>query len=303
MKIILTGATGLIGQALVKRLLGRHELIVFSRNIPRARTIFKDSGIQFADWHQPPSSLAAMVEGSSVLINLAGEGIGNGRWTSKRKDAILWSRIQSTELMFTLLEAAEMKLETVIQASAIGYYGFDDERSFTEEDEAGSGFLADVSKRWEKAAQKFEQLSERLLVVRTGIVLSNQGGVLPKMALPFRFFAGGKIGSGNQWMSWIDIEDEVEAILFLLDNKSSKGVYNLSAPEPVRQKEFAKQLGITLKRPSILPMPASLMRLFMGEMAEELLLNGTRALPTRLLQEGFRFHFTQLQDSLHDKLK
>lgn len=303
MKIILTGATGLIGQALVKRLLGRHELIVFSRNIPRARTIFKDSGIQFADWHQPPSCLAAMVEGSSVLINLAGEGIGNGRWTSTRKEAILWSRIQSTEMMFTLLEAAEMKLKTVIQASAIGYYGFDDERSFTEEDVAGSGFLAEVSKRWEKTAQKFEQLSERLLVLRTGIVLSNQGGVLPKMALPFRFFVGGKIGSGNQWMSWIDIEDEVEAILFLLDNKSSKGVYNLTAPEPVRQKEFAKQLGITLKRPSILPMPASLMRLVMGEMAEELLLNGTRALPKRLLEEGFRFHFTQLQDSLHDKLK
>ncbi len=303
MKIILTGATGLIGQALVKRLLGRHELIVFSRNIPRARTIFKDSGIQFADWHQPPSCLAAMVEGSSVLINLAGEGIGNGRWTSTRKEAILWSRIQSTEMMFTLLEAAEMKLKTVIQASAIGYYGFDDERSFTEEDVAGSGFLSEVSKRWEKTAQKFEQLSERLLVLRTGIVLSNQGGVLPKMALPFRFFVGGKIGSGNQWMSWIDIEDEVEAILFLLDNKSSKGVYNLTAPEPVRQKEFAKQLGITLKRPSILPMPASLMRLVMGEMAEELLLNGTRALPKRLLEEGFRFHFTQLQDSLHDKLK
>lgn len=303
MKIIVAGATGLIGEALVKRLIRKHELVIFTRNVPAAREKFKGAGIHFADWHQPPSHLAALIDGSEALINLAGAGIGDQRWSEKRKEAVLWSRVQTVEALHNLLKAAEIKLKTIIQASAMGYYGTDLDAVFTEESEVGTGFLAKVSYKWELAAAGLTDVTDRLVLIRSGVVLSNQGGALPKMALPFRFFGGGKIGHGKQWLSWIDIEDEVEAILFLLSQSSGSGVYNLVAPNPVRQSAFAKALGKAMHRPVWMPVPAFAIRLIFGEMGQEMLLKGTQALPQRLLNEGFKFHFENIDQSLQDKYK
>lgn len=303
MKIIIAGATGLIGEALVKRLIGRHELVLFSRNVPAARQRFNAPGIHFADWHQPPSHLAALIEGSKVLINLAGAGIGDARWTTQRKQALLWSRVQTVEALHTLIKASELQLDTIIQASAVGYYGNSDEEVFDETSQAGSGFLSEVSVKWEEAAHRMADITRRLVIIRSGVVLAAQGGALPKMALPFRFFAGGPLGSGKQWLSWIDIEDEVEAILFLLNNTHCEGPYNLVAPEAVRQKDFAKALGRVLNRPALMPAPAFAIRLALGEMGQELLLRGARVQPRRLLEAGFNFHFTRVEASLNDKLK
>ena len=303
MKIILSGATGLIGQALIKRLLGKHELVVFTRCVPKAIEQFKGAGIQFADWHHPPSHLAALIDGSHALINLAGAGIGDGRWTTKRRKAILWSRVQTIEMLHTLLSAAEMKLKVVIQASAVGYYGFDHEKTFTENDNAGTGFLAEVTKRWEQAALSFEEITERLIRIRSGLVLDSKGGVLPKMAFPFKWFAGGKTGNGKQWVSWIDIEDEVEAILFLLYNNHSNGIYNLVSPEPIQQKHLAQAIAGALNRPYWLTTPSLAIKIALGKMGEELLLKGTKVIPERLVEEGFKFQFTNIRESVNDKLR
>ncbi|MCK9290422.1 MAG: TIGR01777 family oxidoreductase [Bacteroidales bacterium] len=302
MKIVVAGATGLIGQALIKRLLGTHELVVFTRDIPVARKKLGDTGISYADWHQPPSHLAALIEGTQVLINLAGANVGEKRWTHKRKETILWSRLQTVDMLYTLFQAAEVKLKAVIQASAIGFYGYDEQKAFTESDESGTGFLAEVSTKWEQAATRFQAISERLLFIRSGVVLAHQGGALPKMALPVRLMIGGRIGTGNQWISWIDIEDEIEAILFLLANKHCSGAYNLTAPEPIQQKDFVQIMAKVLKRPSRLTTPAFVIKTVLGEMGKELLLSGTYAKPERLLADGFSFHFKNAEQSLKDKL-
>lgn len=299
MKIILTGATGFIGSSLVKRLAGRHELVVFSRNVPKARQFFGGgTGIQFADWHQPPSHLAALIDGSQALINLAGEGIGQSRWTPSRKEALLWSRVQTAGMLYSLLKASEIRLDTVIQASAIGFYGNSQTETFDEESPAGSGFLAEITKKWEEAAAPLADVSRRLVVARSGLVLASHGGILPKIARPFRFFLGGKIGNGNQWMSWIDLEDELEAILFLLRNPQCHGVYNLTSPYPAQQSDFAASLAKSLKRPSFFQIPEPAIRFAMGEMGNELLLKGARVMPKRLTEAGYRFQYPNLDEAL-----
>lgn len=302
MKIIIAGATGLIGEALVKRLTGKHELIIFTRDVPAARKKFFGKGIHFADWHQPPSHLAALIDGSQALINLAGAGIGDKRWSYKRKEAILWSRVQTVEALHKLLKAAEIQLDVVIQASATGYYGSEAETQCSEDASVGTGFLAEVTYKWEKAAAGLEEVTKRLVRIRSGVVLSDMGGALPKMALPFKLMAGGRMGSGKQWISWIDLDDEIEAILFLLHNNQCAGVYNLVSPNPVMQQDFAKTLGKVLRRPAIVPTPAFAVRLALGEMGDELLLKGAKVVPQRLLDEGFKFQFTTLEQSLSDKL-
>ncbi|HMM11742.1 MAG TPA: TIGR01777 family oxidoreductase [Bacteroidales bacterium] len=303
MKIVIAGATGLVGEALVKRLIARHELVIFTRDVPKAREKFKGAGVHYADWHQPPSHLAALIDGTKVVINLAGAGIGDARWTAERKNAIIGSRLQSIEMLHRLFQAAEIQPELVIQASAIGYYGFSDEHVFSEGDAPGQGFLADVTRRWEEKAAIWSDISPRLVLLRSGVVLARNGGVLPRMALPFRFLSGGPMGTGNQWISWIDLEDEIEAILHLLHNPLSNGAYNLTAPHPVRQKEMAKAIGKALKSPSWLPVPGFVLKTLLGEMADELLLKGAKVLPFRLQEEGFEFHFLNVTDSVMDKLK
>jgi len=304
MKIVIAGATGLVGEALVKRLLDKHELVIFSRDVPKARKKFMGAGLHYADWHQPPSHLAALIDGTRVIVNLAGAGIADQAWTQKRKQAIIGSRLQSIEMLHKLFAAAEIRPALVIQASAIGYYGFSDDLEFNEDSPPGKGFLADVTRQWEEKAKQWEDLAERVVLLRTGVVLASKGGALPRMALPFKFWNGGPIGNGRQWVSWIDIEDEIEAILHLLHHPQSRGPYNLTAPNPVQQKDLAKAISKALRSPSWLRMPDYFLKLLLGkEMAEEVLLKGARVLPVRLQAEGFKFHFNDVEDSVRDKLR
>lgn len=303
MKIVIAGATGLIGEALVKRLRNKHELVLFSRNVPEARKKFLGAGLHYADWHQPPSHLAALIEGARVVINLAGAGIGDSPWTQERKNIILGSRLQSIEMLHKLFAAAEIQPELVVQASAIGFYGFSDDREFTESDPPGDGFLAEVTRRWEEKAKVWHDISPRLVLLRTGVVFARSGGALPRMALPFKVWSGGPVGSGKQWISWIDLEDEVEAILHLLENPLSNGPYNLTAPQPAMQAEVAKAISKAMHSPSWLPFPGFVLRALLGRMADELLLKGAKVLPKRLQDEGFQFTFSNVFDSVRDKLR
>lgn len=304
MKIIVAGGTGLIGEALVKRLIDKHEIVIFTRDVPKARQKFMGAGVHYADWHQPPSHLAALIDGAQVVINLAGAGIGDAAWTDKRRQIIIGSRLQSIEMLHKLIAAAEIRLDLVIQASAIGYYGFSDDMIFTENDPAGDGFLAEVTRLWEEKAKVWHDVAGRVVLLRTGVVLAREGGALPRMALPFRFWNGGPIGSGKQWISWIDIEDQIEAILHLLNTSESNGPYNLTAPNPVQQKDFAQAIGKALRSPSWLRVPNFALKLMLGkQMAEELLLKGARVMPIRLQAEGFKFHFESAEESVKDKLR
>lgn len=300
MKIILIGATGFIGQQLVKQLTSKkHHLTIVSRNKSKAEKIFPNHR-DFAVWDgRDPKALTDIINGSDAVINLAGESIAGGRWTDKRKQQILSSRIQSTQAVVNAINEADKKPKVLIQPSAVGYYGADNTRTFDENANAGKGFLADVTVQWEQAAKDLDK-SVRLVFLRTGVVLDRNGGALPQMVMPFKYGIGGHIGSGNQWFSWIHIDDEVRAIEFLLENEKTSGAYNLTAPEPVTMKMFAKSIGKTLKRPSWLHVPAFAIKLLMGQMGEEMILSGQRVIPKKLQDEGFDFRYKQVDDALRN---
>ncbi|MBE0637503.1 MAG: TIGR01777 family protein [Bacteroidales bacterium] len=298
MKIILIGATGFIGQQLVKNLSSKkHHLTIVSRNKAKAEKIFLNHS-DFAGWDgRDPKALTDIINCSDAVINLAGESIAGGRWTDKRKQQILSSRIQSTKAVVNAINEADKKPKVLIQASAVGYYGADNIRTFDENSSAGKGFLADVTVQWEQAAKELDK-SVRVVFLRTGVVLDYNGGALPKMAMPFKLGIGGHIGLGKQWFSWIHIDDEVRAIEFLLENENAFGPFNLTAPEPVTMKEFSKTLGKALKRPSWLHVPSFAIKLLMGKMGEEMLLSGQRVVPKKLMELGFTFRYTIVFDAL-----
>jgi len=298
MNIVLIGATGFIGQRLVKHLEPKnYQLTIVSRSKAKAEGIFPKRR-NFVEWDgKDVQALAAIINGSDSVINLAGESIAGGRWTEKRKQQILNSRIQSTQAVVNAINMAEKKPEALLQASAIGFYGADPDRIFDENADSGKGFLAEVTAKWEQAAQGLDK-SVRLVFLRTGVVLDSEGGALPQMMMPFKFGVGGHVGSGGQWFSWIHIDDEVRAIEFLLENEKASGPFNLTAPEPVTMKEFSKKLGTALKRPSWLHVPSFAIKLLMGQMGDEMLLNGQRVIPKKLEEAGFTFRFTQVEDSL-----
>jgi len=298
MNIVLIGATGFIGQRLVKHLEPKkYQMTIVSRSKAKAEGIFPKRH-NFAGWDgKDVQALAAIVNGSDAVINLAGESIAGGRWTEKRKQQILNSRIQSTQAVVNAINKAEKKPEALLQASAIGFYGADPDRIFDESADSGKGFLAEVTLKWEQAAHGLDK-SVRLVFLRTGIVLDSEGGALQQMMMPFKFGVGGHIGSGRQWFSWIHIDDEVRAIEFLLENEKASGPFNLTAPAPVSMKEFSKKLGNALKRPSWLHVPAFAIKLLMGQMGDEMLLNGQQVIPKKLEDAGFTFRFTQVEESL-----
>ncbi len=301
MKIIIAGATGLIGKALVRRLSGKAEIVIISRKPVKASRQFKNTkGLHFVGWNDPLPLTKDTIANTKAVINLSGAPIAGKRWTQTYKNQIVDSRIDPINRLAELIKASKIKPEVVIQASATGYYPLDKDVKLTENSHAGNSFLSDVTQQWETAAQQFEGLAKRVVLLRTGIVLSPDGGALPQMALPVKFFAGGPLGSGKQWISWIHIDDEVEAILHLLKNPKSSGVYNLTAPHPVRQSEFAKALAVALKRPYWMPAPAFAIKALLGEMGDELLLKGNQVMPERLMNEKFNFTYPKLEDALQN---
>jgi uncharacterized protein (TIGR01777 family) len=235
------------------------------------------------------------------IVNLAGENIGQGRWTAERKRRIRESRLNAGQAVVEAVVGAAGRPQVVVQASGIGYYGSTGEEEITEEAPPGADFLGRLAVEWERSTQPVGRLGVRHVVIRTGVVLSAEGGALPRLMLPFRSFLGGSMGRGRQRVSWIHISDEIRAIRFVLENEAASGPYNLAAPNPLTNGQFARVLGRVMGRPAWLPTPAPALRLLLGEMSV-VLLTGQRAVPHRLLEAGFSFRFPNLEGALEDLL-
>jgi len=293
MKIVVAGGTGFIGEALVRRLAERGEdVTVLTRN-PRK------GGLQWDGRSQGPWS--DDVAQADVVINLAGENISEGRWTAARKRRLLDSRLHATHAIVEALRREPSRPRTLINASAVGLYGNRGDELLDESSPRGDGFLAELVERWETAA-RFAEPFARLVLIRFGVVLAAEGGALKKLLLPFKLGVGGPIGSGKQWMSWIDREDALRLIEWTIDNPQARGVYNATSPEPLRNRDFSRALARALHRPALVPTPPFALRALFGEMADEALLASQRAVPRRAMDEGFRFERSTLAESLARQL-
>ncbi len=291
MRVAVTGATGLIGSALLPALRAAgHEVVSLVRRPPRP-----EAGECYFD---PLAGLMdpQALEGVEAVIHLAGENIGQ-RWTPAVKERIRRSRVAGAALLVEAMERGP-RPRVFLSASAVGYYGPRGEEPVTEETGPGQGFLAQVCREWEEAALAASRLGVRVAVARLGVVLSPQGGALARMLPLFRLGLGGPLGSGRQYVSWVAIDDAVAAFLWLLAGEGLEGPFNVTSPEPVTFRELARTLGRVLGRPAFLPVPALALRLAFGEMAQETLLSGQRALPKRLLEAGFQFRFPRLEEAL-----
>lgn len=301
MKVAVTGATGFVGSRLVERLHAQGDrVLILTRNSERARRIFPSSAFpnleivtyaptEYGSWEQTLS-------GCDRVVNLAGESIAEGRWTPERKQAIIDSRKLGTQRLVEAISQANPKPSVLVNGSAIGYYGTSETATFEETSPSGNDFLAQVCQAWEAEAQKVKDAGVRLVIIRTGIVLG-MGGALAKMLPPFQLFAGGPIGSGRQWFSWIHREDLVNLILQALTREEMEGVYNGTAPNPVRMTEFCQTLGQVLNRPSWLPVPDFALELLLGDGAK-VVLEGQQVLPKRTLASGFQFQYPHLKKAL-----
>ncbi|MEB0047574.1 MULTISPECIES: TIGR01777 family oxidoreductase [unclassified Pseudomonas] len=295
MHILLTGGTGLIGRQLCRHWLSQgHRLTVWSRD---AQKVGKICGAQIRGITRLEDIGQDTVD---AVINLAGAPIADRLWTHKRK-ALLWSsRITLTETLLSWLESREQKPRVLISGSAVGWYGDGGERELNEDSPpVNEDFASQLCIAWEETAQRAEALGIRVILVRTGLVLSAEGGFLARLLLPFKLGLGGPIGNGRQWMPWIHIKDQIALIDFLLHHDNAGGPYNACAPKPVRNREFTKTLGNVMHRPAFMPMPAFALRVGLGELSL-LLLGGQRAIPARLLDAGFTFQFTDLRAALDD---
>jgi len=294
MKIAVTGASGLVGSALCPRLEQQgHETVALTRA--------RDSdGIH---WDPAAGEIdAASLEGFDAVVHLAGESIAEGRWTKAKKARIHESRRDGTRLLAQALAGLQNRPSVLVSASAIGYYGDRDDEVLTVDSAPGEGFLAEVCQDWEAAAQPAAEAGIRVVHPRIGVVLSREGGALKKMLLPFKLGVGGRIGSGRQYWSWIQLDDLVSAISHLIHADTLHGAVNAVAPNPVTNREFTKALGRVLSRPTFLPMPAFAARLALGQMANDLLLASTRVIPSKLQESGFSFEFPTIEDALRRSL-
>lgn len=293
MRILVSGARGLVGRALTNALSKQgHEIVSLVRRTPAP------GGVEI-EWH-PNKGLIDFekLEGFDVVIHLAGESIASGRWTDEKKKQIRESRVKGTTILSEALSKLSNAPATFISASAIGFYGNRGEESLNEGSAPGNDFLADVCVEWEESTVAAKAKGIRTVLARFGIILDKEGGALEKMLTPFKMGIGGKVGDGQQWMSWIALADVVQGLLFLIDNNSIAGPVNFVAPNPVRNVEFTKTLGSVLSRPTIFPVPAFAARLAFGEMADALLLSSTKVEPVTLLKHGFDFQHVDLKSAL-----
>lgn len=294
MKILITGASGLIGKALQTSFKEKgYEMLLGSRGEPKDERHIKwnpDTGFSAEDLPR--------LEGLDTVIHLAGENISGLRWTEEKKKAIRDSRVFGTRSMIETFDKLKQKPKVFISGSAIGFYGDRGNDEMNESSSAGKTFLSEISKEWEAESRRAEDMGIRTVLLRTGIVLSKDGGALATMMTPFKLGIGGVIGSGEQWMSWISLDDVVRIINFVLENEDFRGAINVTAPNPVTNKEFTKTLGSVLYRPTFLPLPEFAVHMVFGEMGDALLLDSTRVVPKRLLDAGFEFKYPNLKDAL-----
>jgi uncharacterized protein (TIGR01777 family) len=291
-KILITGGTGFIGHRLVSDWCSKgYEVTVYSRRPGWVDDVWNNKV-------KSCNELSKLTEKFDILVNLAGEGIADKRWNAKRKQEILNSRIALTESLADWAKNTQQKFKLVISGSAIGYYGDQKAKALNESASMGQGFAAQLCNDWENAAMLMSDYSDRLCIVRTGVVLGEQGGMLSKLWFPFKMGLGGRLGSGRQFLSWIHRDDYIKAINWLI-NHPSEGVYNLTSPESVTNSKFTKTLTSLLHRPALAPMPTFMVKLLFGEMSE-ILLFSQNVIPGRLIAEGFNFQFAHLDDALKD---
>jgi hypothetical protein len=302
MKVIVTGSTGLVGRALVRSLLSDGHSV--TRLVRGEAQAFSAPGTKAVHWEPEKGIVNAQeLEGHDAAVHLAGEPIAEGRWDEEKKRRIRESRVQGTRLLAETLAGLNEKPSALVSASAIGFYGDRADEALHEESASGEGFLSEVCREWEKATLPASQAGIRVVHLRIGLVLSADGGGLPKMLTPFKLGVGGRVGSGRQYMSWITLEDLVRIIRRALDDEHLRGPINAVAPDAVTNEEFTKSLGHALGRPTVLPVPAFAARLAFGEMADALLLSSARVVPTRLQEAGFEFTHPQLEGALKHVLK
>ncbi len=297
MKILVTGSSGLVGTALVRFLAaGGYDVVRLVRSGTAApgATLLWDPGAGLLD----PAGL----EGLDGVVHLAGDNISSGRWSRAKKERIRRSRVEGTRLLSETLSRLSRPPKTLVCASAIGYYGSRGSEILTEESAPGSGFLSEVCRDWEAAAEIAVGRGIRVVHLRFGVVLSASGGALARMLVPFRLGAGGVVGGGAQYISWISLDDAVGAILHSLATRALRGAVNAVTPAPVTNREFTRILGAVLGRPTLLPVPAFAVRLALGEMADALLLSSARVEPARLLATGYRFRHPDLEAALRHLL-
>ncbi|MEN8197591.1 MAG: TIGR01777 family oxidoreductase [Pseudomonadota bacterium] len=307
MHVVIAGGSGLVGRALTANLIsdGR-QVTVLSRN-PARRHSSTPPSVSFVQWDgRTAGDWIGALNGAGAVVNLAGESIaGEGffpdRWSADKKNRIRDSRIGAGRAIVQAFEKVERKPAVLVQASAVGYYGPRGDEEVTEDEPAGDDFLSSVCVDWEAATAPVEAMGVRRVVVRVGLVLTPDGGALPRLVLPHKWFAGGYFGHGRQWWPWIHLDDVAAALRFTIDNESAGGPMNFTAPTPVTSRAFGKALGRVMRRPSYAPVPAFAMRLLVGEVAS-IVLDGQRVVPGRLQALGYTFRFTDLEKALADLL-
>ena len=306
MKILVTGSTGLVGTALASALArDGHTVCRLLRpeTAQKGRTTAAAAGGFNVAWNPATGELGGAAVGADAVVNLAGASIADGRWTAERKALLRSSRIDTTRALVGALAKMNARPRVLVSASAIGIYGSRGDELLTEESKAGSDFLAGLAWEWEAEALKAEALGIRVVLARFGIVLAREGGALAKMILPFKFGAGGRLGSGQQWMSWVTLEDVVGILRFAIESAPVTGAINIVAPQPVRNAEFTKVLAKAMHRPALFPAPAFALRLALGEMADALLLSSQRVAPQKLQQLGYPFLHPDLATALNAVLQ
>jgi uncharacterized protein (TIGR01777 family) len=287
-EVAITGATGLIGSALAHSLRDDGHTVL---SLIRPASTGGRAGADAIRWDPAAGTIeAGGLEGIDAVVHLAGAGIGDKRWSPARKREILESRTRGTDLLARTLAGLSRPPSVFVSGSAVGYYGDRGDEVLTEQSPPGADFLAGVVRAWEAAAQPAIDAGIRTVFLRNGVVLSGDGGILPRLVTPFRFFVGGRLGSGRQWLSWVSIDDEVRVVRFLFDRTDVSGPVNVTGPSPVTNAQFTAALGATLQRPTVVPVPAFGARLVLGrEMADELLFVSQRAVPSALTAAGYDF--------------
>ncbi len=302
-RVLITGGTGFIGRELCRLLPGEgFSPVVLSRGLTRGpQRGFGAAGesVKFVEWDgRSVGGWMKELDGAFAIINIAGSNIGEGRWNEGVRKKILNSRIEAGMAVLEALERVKAKPRVIIQGSALGYYAGKGDALISEGGESGGGFLAGVVKRWEKTTMDAASMGIRHVVARSGLVIGRGSLLLNRLETPMKLFFGGPLGSGRQWVSWIHLEDEARAMLYLLENDNLRGVFNLTSPVPVRNAVLMKALGRAIGRPSWFRVPAHLLRVALGEMADELILSGMRVIPSRLLAAGFEFRYPEIDTAM-----
>jgi uncharacterized protein (TIGR01777 family) len=307
MKILITGGTGLIGSGLYRKLLQNgNEVIILSRRSGSGNGLV--DGVEVVQWDgKTPHGLVDVLSGVNAVVNLAGENLaGPGffptRWTEERKRVIRESRLNVGRALVEALSKTQTRPEVLIQASAIGLYGTQKDEALDEFSLPGDDFLARLCQEWETSTRPVTNMGIRHVVIRIGVVLASNSGALARMLLPFKFFVGGPFGNGKQVISWVHLEDVVDAIQYLINTPSADGVYNLTAPNPVSNAELGKEIARTLHRPYWLPVPGFLMKLMFGEVSS-IVLEGQKVIPKRLLESGYNFRYKDITTAIQDLLR